>query len=659
MNHRAFISYRHCDQSVALQFRTLLESNGVLCWLDAADIHASDQWDEEIVRAITESRVFLLLLTPGSIESPKQQKREVSVADKYSVPIVPVFVIAPERCRAFDYLLGNTQYVDASDPPLLDQLEAAAHVVRRLLNSLELTELKAQSKQISPSVTSSPEQAAPAPAVIGKSSERALNIALLYKRGIALDERLVALLQQQLGARGHTIFVDKQLEVGSEWRRTIREKVENSDAVIPLLSMFSVGSEMLEEEVRIASRHQQINSGSPRILPLRVNYEGALPSNLDHYLQRLHYFIWRTPADDDALVNSMVAALEMPQLQPATVARQMEMPFGAVPLTSPFYVVRDGDRSFQAGIERRDSIVLVKGARQMGKTSLIARGLQLARDRERRVAVTDLQTLNESDFSNLRAFYTALADHLSDQLDLEARIETCWEERKAANVNFERFIRRDVLKAAETPLVWALDEVDRLFPCAFGTEVFGLFRSWHNARALNPSSQWSQFSLVIGYATEASLFIRDVNMSPFNVGTRVALADFKPEEISDLNARYGNALSNEEQIMRLMERVGGQPYLVRRSLYALAVEDVPFEKLLVEAATDYGIFGDHLRRFYTSLHSDPEIESAMSEFIRHGRELTIEQFHRLRSAGLVVGESRQEAIVRCGIYGDYLRRHLA
>ena len=62
---------------------------------------------------------------------------------------------------------------------------------------------------------------------------------------------------------------------------------------------------------------------------------------------------------------------------------------GAVPLDSRFYIVREADAVFKTAITRRDSIVLVKGARQMGKTSLLARGLQQAREAGARVAFTD------------------------------------------------------------------------------------------------------------------------------------------------------------------------------------------------------------------------------------------------------------------------------
>ena len=54
--------------------------------------------------------------------------------------------------------------------------------------------------------------------------------------------------------------------------------------------------------------------------------------------------------------------------------RDLEPVGGAVPLDSPFYVVRRTDEEFRAAIARRDSIVLVKGPREVGKTSLLARG---------------------------------------------------------------------------------------------------------------------------------------------------------------------------------------------------------------------------------------------------------------------------------------------
>src|SRR5205085_1295429 len=69
-------------------------------------------------------------------------------------------------------------------------------------------------------------------------------------------------------------------------------------------------------------------------------------------------------------------------------------PNGTGSLVPRFYIVRPTDQEFLTAIARRDSIVLVKGARQMGKTSLLARGLEQARATGARVVITDLQMLN-------------------------------------------------------------------------------------------------------------------------------------------------------------------------------------------------------------------------------------------------------------------------
>ena len=73
---------------------------------------------------------------------------------------------------------------------------------------------------------------------------------------------------------------------------------------------------------------------------------------------------------------------------------RLEAEGGAVPLQSRFYVERETDGQFRTAIARRDSIVLVKGARQIGKTSLLARGLDEARQSGAKVVLTDFQTLS-------------------------------------------------------------------------------------------------------------------------------------------------------------------------------------------------------------------------------------------------------------------------
>ncbi len=332
---------------------------------------------------------------------------------------------------------------------------------------------------------------------------------------------------------------------------------------------------------------------------------------------------------------------------------------GAVPLGSPFYVVRPTDEEFQAAISRRDSIVLVKGPRQIGKTSLLARGLHRAREAGVRVVLTDLQKLDAEQLVSPAALFQTLAEMIVDQLDLDVSLEDVWNPRRGWNVNFERLLRREVLGEIFPPLVWALDEVDRLFTCPFSNVVFGLFRSWHNERALNPQGPWRRLTLAIAYATEAHLFITDLNQSPFNVGTRLALEDFTPGEVTELSRRYGSPLRNDAEVARYYRLMGGHPDLVRRGLHSMMSDGLDLAALEAQAEHEDGIFGDHLRRMLTALTQDAELCEAVRAVLGGKHCPAAASFYRLRSAGVLAGDSAAEARPRCGVYAAYLRRHLS
>ncbi|MEW6157698.1 MAG: AAA-like domain-containing protein [Verrucomicrobiota bacterium] len=489
--------------------------------------------------------------------------------------------------------------------------------------------------------------------------ETTTHVALLYKRNATPDAELLQLLEQRLAACGFKIFVDRHLTIGVEWAKEIEKQVRTADAVIPLISAESMHSEMLAYEVEIAHDAAQHQNGKPRLLPVRVHYAGPLPEPLSRILDPLQFALWEKPEDNERLVAELTAALRSPQAAPIQPPRpKLEPVGGAVPLDSKFYVVRPTDEEFRLAITRQDSIVLVKGARQMGKTSLLARGLQEARSSGAKVVLTDFQKLNASHLSSIENFFQTLGDFLADQLDLEVLPEDVWDTRRSPNTNFERYVRRQILGTISAPLVWGMDEVDRLFTCSFGSEVFGLFRAWHNERSLDPTGPWSRLTLAIAYATEAHLFITDMNQSPFNVGTRLTLEDFSFEQLSDLNARYGSPLRNSNEVARFYRLVSGYPYLVRRGLHEMVTQEMDITGFEAQADRDEGIFGDHLRRILVLLAKDPELCEIVRGVLQGKPCPMAESFYRLRSAGLMAGNSQRDVRPRCQLYATYLQRHL-
>jgi DNA-binding SARP family transcriptional activator len=343
---------------------------------------------------------------------------------------------------------------------------------------------------------------------------------------------------------------------------------------------------------------------------------------------------------------------------PAPSASSPEPPGGAMLPSSPYYIQRETDHLFTAAVKRRDSIVLVKGARQVGKTSLLARSLEQARQAGARVVLTDFQKLTTGQMATSDGLFLTLARDIADQLELELTVDELWHPSWGWNVNFERFLRREALKAESAPMVWALDEVDRLFGRPDSADIFGLFRSWHNARSLNPDGPWSRLTLAMAYATEAYLFITDLNQSPFNVGTRLALGDFTPEEVAELNRRYGSPLRNEAELARYTALVGGHPYLVQRGLHALAAGGMDLATFTAQAGRDDGLFGDHLRRMRQVAQKDAGLYAALRAVLRGEPCPGNEEFFRLQSAGVLAGGSSLDARLRCKLYRSYLEQHL-
>jgi len=518
------------------------------------------------------------------------------------------------------------------------------------------------------------------------TDSRNIKVVLIYKRDCQPDEELVRFIESRLAASGYSVFIDRCLTVGMDWAREIEHQVRSADAIIPLLSAGSIHSEMLSFEIETANEAAQFQQGRPRLLPVRVKYTGPLPEPLASILDPVQYFLWEGPHDDLGLATELeeslkhlparetesasprqpAAAAEQPAVTPAPprpaakVARPpaIEGIGGAVPLDSEYYITRAVDPELSAAISKRDSIILLKGARQMGKTSLLARGLQHARQQGLKAVSTDLQKFNASHFRAVDSLYQALAESIADQLELEVLPAETWDARRGPNANFERFLRRYVLGKTATPLIWGLDEVDRLFATPFGTEFFALLRSWHNERALDPSGPWSSLSVVIAYATEAHLFITDLNQSPFNIGTRLALEDFTALQIAELNRRYRNPLKSQDELTRFFRLVGGHPYLVRRGLHELTTHKSSFDTFEEHASRDESCYGDHLRRLLVLLVRDPELSAAMRSVANSQPCASSTCFERLRSAGLVVGHSPEEARPRCRLYASYLRRHL-
>lgn len=480
-------------------------------------------------------------------------------------------------------------------------------------------------------------------------------LAIVYRRRAQPDDYVVELLERGMPALGYRVFIDRHLSIGVQWAQSIEREIRSADAVIVVLSEQSAISEMVLFELQTAIDQQQ-QTGQPRILPVRLGADFVPDGEIGALLNPFQHAIWTGPQDDQALLESLHRAVTQPEetFEPA----RLERVGGAMPPGSPYYVLRPADLEFTRALQEQDSIVLVKGARQIGKTSMMARALRKAADSGSRIVWTDLQAFGRTQLESDERLYSAIALEFADQLGLEGDPLADWRSMFGANTNFERFISSKVLKVIEEPVIWAIDEVDRLFALPYSSDFFGMIRSWHNRRAARAEDTWARFTVAIAYATEAHLFISDLNQSPFNVGTRLELADFDAAQIADLNDRYGTPLRSKDDLARFHALVGGQPYLTRRGLDEMVRNGRTLGQLETDGASDEGPFGDHLRRLLVALSNDPMMLDEVRAFLGGRPMSTEESFLRLRSGGLLAGTQRSDARFRCGIYGTYLKHHL-
>ena len=681
VERKVFVSYVEEDGSVAQELARGLEASGYSTWYYQRDCPSGASYLVEISKAIERCDAFLLLVSPHSCDGPDEITSEAVRAYKLRKKKIPVLYQMTHdefeaRQRTSDQIREWGQIMAAASGVAIGP-EGASAVVPRIVAGLRAGGLTPDLEVLPAGVPAS----APAPSAARAVSAAAapanasaktpahapspagatggLQLAILHKKNVQPDETLTQWLEDQLNAQGHQVFVDRQSQKGTEWLLEIERKIRASDAVIPVISAASAGSEMMAWEVETAHGAADEQKGKPRLLPVRLAYADALTEPLGGILNAMPHLDWLEPQDSARVLASLTESLR----GPAPVLKEPEAAGGAVPLDSEYYIERPTDAEFRKAVDRQTCVILVKGARQMGKTSLLARGLQQARAAGATVVTTDFQTLNADDLSSIEKFYRALMKQMAKRLGLKISLNEIWHDGDSANDNFAAFLE-NVLEGVPQALVWGMDEVDRLFTSDFASEVFGLFRSWHNDRMLNPDGPWTKLSMVIVYATEAYLFIKDINQSPFNVGTKIELRDFGIEEVAELNRRYGAPLKSPQEVLRFFAIVGGSPYLVRRGLQELRAQPegtAPLAAFEAVADEDEGPFGDHLRRILVTLAKNPVLTESVKQVIAStGGKVSIpmDDFVRLRSAGVMTGASSNDVKLRCELYRKFLGRHL-
>jgi hypothetical protein len=154
---------------------------------------------------------------------------------------------------------------------------------------------------------------------------------------------------------------------------------------------------------------------------------------------------------------------------PSFSSAEIESLVGLIPLGSAFYVERPTveSRCYQE-IVRSGALIRIKAPSQMGKTSLMVRILDRARQQisstEKVCTVPlSLQRADKAIFSDLDRFLRWFCASIARKLQLSQRVDDYWSETFGSKRNCTAYFEDCLLPEINAPLVLALDGVDEVF----------------------------------------------------------------------------------------------------------------------------------------------------------------------------------------------------
>lgn len=465
-------------------------------------------------------------------------------------------------------------------------------------------------------------------------------------------------LYDDLRNDGITLWFDEEeLLPGQDQKLIIADVIRKSRFFIALLSSKSLTTRgFVRKEMEIAlDMLGELPADGIFIIPVRI--DDCKPMN--ESLLRLY------PADLFPSYEVGLAKIlrvlrprenNIPPPLPYADPSSLSHPGGAIDVKSPFYIRRAVDEQVFSGVNKQRGLVTIHASRQIGKTSMMMQIFaNIRRDTAIRPVFVDFQALEAEDFQSLNAIWYAISAQADAQLGTECRISEIWNPDASYDRNLSVFLDKFVFKQADTPMLICLDEVDRVFSTPVKADFFSSLRAFYNRGAMDPA--WKKIRWLLSTSSEPGFFIEDLNQSPFNIGLTVKLNAFNAEEIAEFSKRHG-MLCDSSMIGKIMDYLGGRPYLVHLLLYNMAISIQRWELFFNADTAGNGIFSEHLNTYLTAFQKDPRLAETMKRVIAGKGCADVNMAERLESAGLVKRDENQNVICFCGLYTEYFGKKL-
>ncbi len=506
------------------------------------------------------------------------------------------------------------------------------------------------------------------------------------------DEELRRQLETHLANLRHQGLVDEWhsalVQAGQERKAEVTRQLAQAEVILLLISADFLASPACYHDELLAalSRHERRSARAVPILLRPTEMVGApfaklqrLPHNgealtawkdrdeawvsvvndLRLVIEELMASPDRLPPGSDDVSSASPAGDQAPRpLLPAgpPVPGKLTLRPPQAPYDGAWYVHRDIEERRALGrLEHPGAPVVLQGPSQSGKDTLLNYLLDQWRGKgpAARVARVSLHDMDATAFQSLDLLLRALAEKVLDGLHVpkaDALVARAWQRPGAEKTKLNWLMAKHILHT-DAPLLLCVERTERVQDCSFRHEFFALLRSW----AENQAVPFTALRLLVTLSVEPTLLETTDSSAFFALSAPIRLRDLDRQQVAALSALHGLPAA-EADLDALWQLLSGHPYLTRLALYEAVLQGQPLKALLASAAQDSGIFADHLIGLWGWL-SKNRLADAVRGVLRDPRfALSVDDYYKLYSKGLVVKEDGGTCRLRCKLYQDYFQR---
>ena len=238
----------------------------------------------------------------------------------------------------------------------------------------------------------------------------------------------------------------------------------------------------------------------------------------------------------------------------------------------------------------------------MGKTRLVNHIFKSFNSNDYRRVLLSMKIFDTKDKADTGRLLYCFCQEISNQLNLPNQVKGHWErEEDVVNIlKCTSYFENYLFPHAKSPIVLVIDDLNSLTSYDSTCKDFcSMLRAFYDKCA--PSSDqyhenWGRLKLIIAHSRDPKL---PDYQSPFNVGEVIELPEFTVDQVRSLAEQHKIEM-NPKIVSRIMELVGGHPYLIKLSLEHLkninlnSQEDI--NNFINQSSTQIGIYSDHLNK---------------------------------------------------------------